>query len=365
MNRIAAFTTLLAFGVSCKSGTSNVPTEPPELPVLKITAVDTAVERSYVATINACQNVEIRAKASGYLERILVDEGQLVQKGQLLFYLNTDEARLQLTEATAILSGTRADVRTAQVELERVNRLVAKNVLTRSESELATAKLTAANARVDEAIARENAARLRLSYTSIRAPFSGIIDRIPQKPGSLVTEGSLLTTISDIDKMHVYFNVSENEYLGLVKAGELGNRTGQKVQLRLSDGTTYLLPGKVETVEAEFESGTGSIAFRAGFPNPDRILKHGASGKIVISSSVRDAVLIPQRSVFEIQDKNYVYVVGQDNKAKMKKIIPDSMLEDMMLVRAGLQEGDRIIYEGMQNVREGDQIRPRSTTITK
>lgn len=351
------------FGCAAK-GESPVASQPMELPVLQISSRDTTLERTYVATVNACQNVELRAKAAGFLEKITVDEGQFVRKGQTLFQLNADEARVQMAEATALLASARADAKAAEVELGRVQTLVKKNVLTSSESELAKARLAAANAKVQEALAREEKARIKLSYTIVRAPFSGIIDRIPHKTGSLIAEGSLLTTLSDIKSMHVYFNVSENEYLHYVKSGQLKNKTGQPVALILADGALYKENGKIETMEGEFESSTGSIAFRASFPNPAQLLKHGASGKVMIRSTIPNAILIPQKSVMEVQDKNYVFVVTPENTVKMRNIELDTRLEDLILVKSGLQDGDKILYEGVQNVKEGNKVRPRLLTLS-
>ena len=334
-----------------------------ELPVLKLEPVDTVLHKSYVATINACQNVELRAKASGFLEQILVDEGEFVKKGQLLFRLNDAEFKVQMSEATAFLSSAKAEAKAAEVEAGRVKTLVDKSIVSPSELDLAKARLAAANAKIEEAKAREEKARIRLSYTAVRAPFDGIIDRIPHKLGSLIAEGTLLTTASDIKTMHAYFKVSEREYLNFIKSGKAGERLGQSVGLILADGASYDFKGRIETMEGEFEPGTGSIAFRASFPNPHRLLKHGASGKIRLTSVVTDALMIPQKAVFEIQDKNYVFVINKDNTVNMKSFEPDAHVEDFILVKSGLSANDNIIYEGVQNVKEGYKIIPRFITM--
>jgi membrane fusion protein (multidrug efflux system) len=334
-----------------------------ELPVLQLDYKDTLLHRSYVATINAFQNVELRAKVNGFLEQVLVDEGQLVKKGQALFRLNDAEFKVQLSEATASLASAHAEVKAAEVEMTRVKTLVGKNVLSSSELELAKAKLAMATAKVAEASAQQEKAQIRLSYTLIRAPFNGIIDRIPHKLGSLIEEGSLLTTVSDIQSMHAYFKVSENEYLNYAQREEKENRIGQMVNLVLADGTTYKYPGKIETMESEFEPETGSIAFRASFPNPSKLLKHGASGKVMLTAPVPRALMIPSRSVFEIQDKNYVFVVTQDNTVRMKSFVPDTRVEDFILVKSGLTDEDKIIYEGVQHIREGNKVVPRPVSM--
>lgn len=329
-----------------------------ELPVLQLHYKDTVVHRSYVANINAYQHVELRAKVSGFLENIMVDEGQFVKKGQLMFRLNDAEFNVQLSEAKAALSSAMTEVKSAEVELGRVNSLVNKKIVSGSELDLANAKLSAAKAKVDEALAKEERARINFSYTSVRAPFDGIIDRIPHKPGSLITEGSLLTKVSDIHAMHVYFNVSEREYLNYVKSIRAGKHLQQPAVLMLADGSKYKHKGKIETMEGEFEKGTGSIAFRAVFPNPGRLLKHGASGNIMLTSAIFKALMVPQKAVFEIQDKNYVFVLNDDNTVRMKSFIPDTRIDDFVLVKSGLSDGDRIIYEGVQNIKEGNFIIP-------
>lgn len=334
-----------------------------ELPVLKLSYIDTVLHKSYVATINACQNVELRAKASGFLEEILVDEGQFVKKGQLLFHLNDDELKVQMSESAAFLSSARADAKAAEVEKGRVKTLVDKNVVSPSELDLAKARVAAANAKVEEAEAREQKARIRLSYASVRAPFDGIIDRIPHKLGSLIAEGNLLTTVSDIHTMHAYFNVSEREYLSLIKNGKVDTRFKVPVNLVLADGSMYGQQGRIETMEGQFQQGTGSIAFRASFPNPSHMLKHGASGKILLTSVAKHAMMIPQKAVFEIQDRNYVFVIDKENNVKMKSFEPDVHVEDFILVKSGLTNEDKIIYEGVQNVKEGYKIIPRYMTM--
>lgn len=334
-----------------------------ELPVLQLGYKDTLLHRSYVATINAFQNVELRAKVDGFLEQILVDEGQLVKKGQPLFRLNEAEFKVAVSEASAQLSSAGAEVKAAEVEMTRVKTLVGKNVLPASELELAKARVAVANAKVAEAQAQLEKANIRFAYTMIRAPFDGIIDRIPHKLGSLIAEGALLTTVSDIRSMHAYFNVSENEYLHYIKAGQAGNRIGETVNLVLADGSHYKYEGKIETMESEFEPATGSIAFRASFPNPSKILKHGASGKVMVTSTVPNALMIPSRSVFEIQDKNYVFVVDKSNRVKMKSFVPDTRVEDFILVKSGLSAEDRIVYEGVQNIREGNTVVPREISM--
>lgn len=333
------------------------------LPVARIIAKDTVLHRAYVADIQAVQNVEIRARVNGFLDKIYVDEGQEVKKGQLLFGINDAEYRAELSRAKAVLSSLTAESKSAALELERVKLLTDKKVIAASELEVAKAKLAAAQAKIEEANSAVSNAEMRLSFTSIRAPFDGIIDRLPLKKGSLISEGTLLTTVSDTREVYAYFNVSETEYLKYKKSTDKGDNSYNEVQLVLADGSDYNHIGKIETMESEFEENTGSIAFRATFPNPSKLLKHGASGKVKLTSEMDSAVIIPQKAVFEMQDKNYVFVVDQGGTVKMKNFVPQTRFAHFYIVESGLQPGEQIVCEGVRNIRDGMQIAPRSVAM--
>lgn len=351
---------LAVAGCSSGNSTNTKKEELPVLPVIQLKAADTSLQQGYVADIHAVQNVEIRSKVQGYLEKIYVDEGGKVTKGQPLFKLNDQQFRLDLAKASAGVASAAADVHATELEIKRIQLLVDKKVISRTELDLAQSKLKGAQARLNEAKALEDDANLRMSYTLIRAPFSGVLDRIPLKLGSLVNEGALLTTVSDLSEVHAYFNVSENEYLEYArknsKAAAISGSNG--VQLILSDGSVYGSKGKIETLEGEFDQGTGSIAFRARFPNPDQMLKHGSTGKINLITRVADALLVPQKAVFDIQDQNYVFVVNTDGTVKMKTFKPRTRIDEYFVVESGLTAGDRIVYEGVQNIKDGMRIEP-------
>lgn len=321
-------------------------------PVLK----DTLYTKEYVASIQSVQNVEIRARVSGFLEKIHVDEGQFVKKGQLLFSLNTQEYRDELTKASALLRSAIADSKTANVDLENAKNLQSKNVVSETAVELAQAKLDAANARIEEARAHESSAGLKLSYTEIRAPFDGLIDRFPKRAGSLIDEGDLLTSISDADEVFAYFNFSEPEYLDYISSKKEEKNTD--VQLVLANNDVYEHRGVIETVAGEINAETGNIAFRARFKNADRILKHGSSGKVLIPKEIKNAMLVPQKCTFEIQGDIYVYTIDTANTARMKAINTSLRLPHLFVVESGLEPTDKIIYEGIQLVKEGDVITP-------
>ena len=210
-----------------------------------------------------------------------------------------------------------------------------------------------AQAKLDQEKAEMSLAKLHLSFTDIRAPFDGTIDRIPKKLGSLIDEGELLTSLSDNSQMFAYFNVSEPEYLEY-KAN--GKGTGSKVNLLLANNRPLKYTGVVETIESEFDNETGNIAFRARFPNPDRLLKHGETGKVLMTVPVHQALIIPQKATYEIQDKKFVFVIDKNNVVKSRSITITGELADLYVVASGLAEDDRILLEGVQKVKEDDKI---------
>ncbi len=331
----------------------------PELPVVIVDQKDTLLQNDYVSDIQAVKNVEIRGRVQGFLDRIFVDEGHEVKKGQPMFQINDIEYKTELAKAKANVSNAMAEAKAAELEVNRTRLLVEKNIISKTEVELASVKLTAAKAKVDEAISVQKAAETKLSYTFIRAPFDGVIDRIPLKIGSLIDAGALLTTISDVHNVFAYFHISENEYLQFKKSLSKGIQQNKDINLILADGSHYPYAGKIETIDGEFNDNTGAIAFRARFPNPNKLLKHGASGKVRLMSQVDNAIIIPQKSAFEIQDKNYVFVVGKDNIVKMRAFKTSRRVAQYYIVEEGLFPGEHIIFEGMQSVRQGAKISPK------
>lgn len=354
----------IAFSTAaCTSKNAKKTEEILQLPVLTLSEKDTVLQTPYVADIQALRNVEIRARLKGFIEKIYIDEGMAVKKGQLLFKVNDEEYQVALSRAKAELSNAKADAIATRVEVGRVQMLVNKNVISASELDVAKSKLSADQATIDEASANVQNARNRIAYTSIKAPFDGIIDRIPLKAGSLVDEGTLLTSISDISSVYAYFSFPENEYLKYQRTkNTLQNEGNNVVKLVLSDGSHYAYSGNIETIEGEIEQTTGSIDLRAKFPNPHKLLRHGASGKVYIPTKIDHAVMVPQKSVFEIQDKSYVYLVDGQNKLHMKSFTPLTRFSDYYIVKSGLKTGDKILFEGAQNARDGMEIKPETVT---
>ncbi len=320
--------------------------------------IDTSLQTDYVAEIKAVQNVEIRARVKGYLEKNFVDEGKSVKKGQLLFTIYNPELNEEVAKGKAIVHSMATELKAAELALSNVKKLVEKNIVSKTELALAENKVELATAKVEEAKANESFAKIQLTYTQIKAPFSGIINRLPIKSGSLLEEGTLLTTISQNEDVFAYFDVSEKEYLDYADNLKRTAPSGNNVTLLLANGEEHPSKGRIETSDGEIDPNTGNIAFRARFNNPDKLLKHGASGKVRLLKRYRNALIVPQKATFEIQDRIYVFVVDKMNKVKTRAITTSKRLPHFYLIDAGLTTQDQVIYEGIQNLRDGMSIKP-------
>jgi membrane fusion protein, multidrug efflux system len=303
--------------------------------------IDTSFTKEYVSQIKSIRNIEIRTQEKGFLQNIYVDEGQYVSSGQVLFRIMPKMYEAELLKAQAEAKG-------AEIELLNAKTLADKNIVSKNEQALAQAKLEQARAEVAMA-------KLHLSFTEIRAPFAGTIDRIPKKLGSLIEEGELLTSLSDNSKMFAYFNVSEPEYLEYQSNAK--GRSDSTVSLLLANGQQLKYKGKVELIESEFDSETGNVAFRASFPNPDKLLKNGETGKVLMTVPVKNALVIPQKATYEIQDKKYVFVVDKNNFIKSREIAIAGELPDLYIVKSGISANDKFLLEGVQKAKDDDKIK--------
>ncbi len=348
---------LLVLLAACNSKSANKKSADDEriYPAVKVAEKDTLLNVPYVADIQAQKNVELRSRTEGVLEKIFIKEGQYVSEGQLLFKISDSDLQIEKSRAEAAYNSALADAKVAEVEVDRVQILVEKKVITQTELELAKAKHKALLAKADIASAEKNAIERKISYTRVLAPFTGVVDRIPLKEGSLLPPGSLLTTLSDVRNVYAYFNISENEYFQIVQNGS-DSPENKAIRLVLPDGSVYPYTGILAAAESEIDGNTGNIAFKAIFTNPQHVLRHGASGKILIERAVPRAILVPQKAVFEIQDKNYVFMLDGDNVAKMKSIGVNQRIADYYIVNDGLNSGDKVIVEGIQSIRDGQKV---------
>jgi membrane fusion protein (multidrug efflux system) len=343
---------------SCTSGEDKT-AEPEAFAVASPMQKDTVFAKEYVADIQAVKNVEIRSRVKGFVDKIHVDEGQLVKEGQLLFSISGQEYTDDLQRAKAQLKSAQAELKSLEVELRNVKGLLAKNIISKTEVELTEAKADAAEAKCQEAQADVSTAQMNVSFTQIKAPFSGYINRIPNKLGSLVEEGTMLTTISDNQDIYAYFRVAEFEYLSFMKTKGLS--TKKDLHLILADDSQHSELGTVETVDGEVDKSTGNIAFRAKFANPKRLIKHGASGKVSIDFDLKKAILIPMSATFEVQENYYVYVIDASNVVHMRRIFPKVSLSDTYVVSKGIGPKDRFLLEGIQLVKEGQKIKVKQS----
>ncbi|CAM1341329.1 efflux RND transporter periplasmic adaptor subunit [Tenacibaculum aestuarii] len=301
---------------------------------------DTSITKDYVSQIHASQHIELRALEKGYLKQIFVDEGQHVKKGQRMFQISPNVYKADLQKATA-------EAKAAEIEYKNTQLLAEGNVV--SENELALAK-----ANYEKALAEVELAKTHLGFTSIKAPFDGIMDHLHARNGSLLDEGELLTTLSDNSKMWVYFNVPETEYLDYIMSQDKDKK--KEVTLLMANNKPFSQKGIVETIEGEFNNETGNIAFRATFPNPDGILRHGETGSILMKVPYKGALIIPQKATFEVLDKKYVFVVDKNDTVKQREITIEAELPHLFLVEKGLTENDRILLEGIRMVKDQQKI---------
>lgn len=328
-------------------------------PITRLTPTSIEFPQSYVADVQAIQFVEVKPKVEGFVQQILVDEGEKVQKGQPLFRLSSEEYSVSVKEAQANYKQSEAELQMAEYEAERIERLVKKNILSKIRLDQVMTQKEVARMKVEQAKSQLQRAQTNYSYTTVTSPFDGYIDRIPYKVGSLVTPESLLTTVSDVSEIFAYYKVNESEYLKFKRAQLRGEQLPEmnNIELILPDGSIYPHKGRVETVEGDFERGTGSIAFRVRFPNPDGLLKHGVTGKVRMMTKMSDVYLVPQKSTFEIQDFTYVYVVDKEGIVKVRSFQPLQRYEKFYITE-DLEPDTYIVYEGIQSVKDGMEIHP-------
>lgn len=313
--------------------------EESQLVLTKPITRDTVISRDYVCQIRSCRNIEIRALERGYLETVKVNEGQMVKEGDVMFTILPRVYNAEVKRAEA-------EAQVARVEYENTKRLLDTNVV--SDKELAMAK-----AKLDQRMAVVNLSQTHLGFTTIKAPFTGLMDRLRLRNGSLVEEGDLLTTLSDNSEMWIYFNVPEADYLEYASTEQ--SEESKQVSLVMANGKLFDHKGRVNVIEAEFDNKTGTIPFRADFPNPKGLLRHGETGSIRMQRALKRALLVPQKSTFEMGGEQYIYTVDKDDVIKQVKIKVLEELEDLFVVKGALTEQDKIIFEGQRQAHDGQK----------
>jgi membrane fusion protein (multidrug efflux system) len=341
------------------------PPTPQALQVISLTGNSQTTYTEYPASIQGTIDLEIRPQVSGILDKILVSEGAAVQKGQPLFKIDERPFREALNNAKAQLHAAQAAVNNAQIEVDKLTPLVKNKVVSDFQLKTATSGYQSALASVEQAKAGVAAANINLGYTLIKAPVSGYVGRLPKKQGSIVspTDPMALTQLSDAHEVHVYFSLGEddfasfnNKYPGNTVAERLKKLPG--VSLVLADNNLYGKEGKVDMIDGQFDKQTGSISLRATFPNQQGLLRSGNTGKIRLSLEHNNAIAIPQSSTVEVQDKIFVFLVDSKNKVARTPITVSGISGTNYLVEEGLKTGDRIVFDGIDKLKDGDTIKP-------
>lgn len=365
------------FGASHSESEGEAESHEHQIVVTSPVRTDVVSTQPYVCQIHSCQHIEVRALEGGYLEKISVKEGQAVKKGELMF-------KILPVLYQARQDSEEAEVQRTQIELDNAEALLKKGFVSAPEIALKKAELTKAKAKLA-------VARAELSFTSITAPFDGIVDRQRNQLGSLIEEGDMLTTFSDNSTMWVYFNVPEARYLEYkvefdkqnanqvafnksksdedgadadeedsddIDAGRTSGTGGTdhlQIELKLANGKIFPHKGKIGAIEADFNNTTGNIMFRADFPNPDGLLRNGQTGTILIHRQLQGVIVIPQRAKFDVLARQYVYVVDEEGVVHQRDIKIQSVQDDIFVIEDGLDEKDKIVLEGIRQIRDGDK----------
>lgn len=335
-----------------------------EFPVQSAQTKDASMQTTYPATIKGVQDVEIRPKASGFITRVCVKEGQAVGVGQLLFVIDNETYQAAVRQAQASVNTATAQCNTAKLTYENNQKLFEQNVIGQYELESAKNAYSSAQAQLSLAKATLASAKEQLSFCFVKSPAAGVIASLPYKVGAMVSASSVpaLTTVSNISSMEVYFSMTEKDMLELSKTAggtQAAINAIPPVKLQLADGTVYGHEGKVTKASGVIDASTGSVQLIAHFPNPERLLKSGGSGSIVISRNDNSAIIIPQSCVSEVQDKKFVYVLGKDNKVKYTEITVDPQTDGLnFIVRSGLKPGDKYVTNGITKLSDGMEIVP-------
>ncbi|NTW70344.1 MAG: efflux RND transporter periplasmic adaptor subunit [Chlorobiaceae bacterium] len=339
----------------------------PALPVMRVTPGDATVSSSYSSLLEGKVNVEIRPQVDGTLSRIYVDEGAWVKAGQPLFKIDDRLYREQYNSALASQHAAEASLVVAKLNEEKLVPLVKNSVVSDIQLKTARASRQAAQASVEQARAAARSALVNVDYSTVKAPVSGYIGRIPFRMGSLVTknQSQSLTQLSDVSEIYAYFSMSEinfmqfrNRYTGSTIQEKL--RQVAPVSLVMADGTLFGSKGAVDTISGEFDQATGSVRIRAVFPNQEGLLRSGNTGKVVLESIYHNVLLVPQAATVELQDKVFVFLLGSGNRVKKQAITVTGKSGNNYIVGSGLKAGETIVTAGTEKLPDGTVIKPLS-----
>ncbi|MFC6101936.1 efflux RND transporter periplasmic adaptor subunit [Olivibacter domesticus] len=353
---------------SCKqsSGKEEQSDNLEQYPVSALHLQSIKVYQEYPATLKGEQNIEIRPKVDGFVEKIYVDEGEQVKRGQALFKIHAPQYEQEVRTASAAIASTAAEVNTARMQYNKTKPLVDEDIISKYELEQAANLLATKEAALQQAKANLINAKTNVGYTIINSPVSGVVGNLPYKIGSLVSNTSPqpLTTVSNIGKIHAYFSFNERQFLDFMGSPEGENLEKKleklpKVRLILANGSEYPQSGKIETIGGLINTETGSINLRATFPNPAFLIKSGASAVLKIPAEIKDALVIPAKAAQDIQGKLFVYTVDSQGVVKSREIqIMELPLKDQYVVKRGLQAADQLVLEGIMGLQDGEKIKP-------
>ncbi|KIA85741.1 RND transporter [Flavobacterium sp. AED] len=370
MKKITILSIMAVFLISCADKSQAPAAAPaPLLPVMAIKNSNAITDAEYPASIQGTVDVEIRPQVSGNLDRVFIDEGAYVSKGQSLFKINERPFREQLNNALANLHGAEAALINAQLEIDKLTPLVQNKVVSDYQLKTAKASHRIAASNIEQAKAMVESARINLSYTTIKAPVSGYIGRLPKKQGSLVSASDIepLTNLSDVHEVYAYFSLGETDFINF-KSQYSGNTIGDKIKqlppvsLLLADGNVYSQLGKIDMVDGQFDKNTGAITLRATFPNASGTLRSGNTGKIRLGIQHNDAILVPQSATIEMQDKVFVFTLNKGNKVNKMPITVIGKSGTDYLIKDGVKSGDQIVLSGIDKLQEGQVIQPEKST---
>lgn len=364
MKKIALWVLTAVMLTSCGSKSNKMGEASNDFAVETIQTTTADLKTSYPATIKGMQDIEIRPKVSGYLVKLLVDEGATVRKGQPLFLIDSEQYRATVKAAKAQIRVCRANIATQKLTVDNKRMLFKQNIISSYDLKMAENTLASYEAQLAAAEAQLQSAQDNLRWCTVTSPADGVVGSIPYRVGSLVSGQSAeaLTTVSNISKMYVYFSMTEKQLLALTREAGGVNAAIKKmpaVSLVLSDGTTYSQSGTISTVSGVIDPSTGSVQMRATFDNAQHILRSGGTGSILIPTHASDAIMVPQSATFDVQDKKFVYVVNADKTVATREItvLPQNNGQTYV-VASGLRAGERIVVDGVNLLKNGQKINP-------
>ena len=356
MKKMMMFAAVAATLVSCGGGGGRPQFGDNEFPVTAVGTSSADMQSTYPATIKGVQDVEIRPKATGFITQINVKEGQTVGAGQVLFVIDNETAQQQVRQAQASVNTAQQQCNTAKLTYENSQKLHENRVIGDYELQTSKNSFEVAQAQLAQAQAVLASAKEQLSYCYVKSPAAGVVGTLPFKKGALVSASNVLTTVSNISSMEVYFSVTEKAAMQLQS---VGLESLPSVKLQLADGSIYGHEGKVTKMSGVIDQATGSVQLIALFQNPERKLKSGGAGTIVIPRQTTDAIIIPQNCVSEVQNKKFVYLLGSDNKVKYSEIKVDAQNDGVnYIVTEGLKTGDKYVTNGITKLTDGMEIKP-------